>query len=256
VQRIAARADALLAQYLEAENETQSMGDEVVPETSPVDINAGFAPPERLTYRGTVILKRQFGERGWFRIDGARATYDSLYQAQMAVNRQALAGVAMLFDEELLDRFVQADLNRDAKLVWREIRVFQQELYEEFDYKANDVALRPTEFLRSGGGDCEDWALVTSALLRFWGIDSLIAVVKDRAGPDAHAITLMRARTPEVRSQAIYLYERWIRHIPDAEPGLYVPIDYNRVGEVSRAVAPHYWYVQVERPEFVYGLGW
>lgn len=255
-QRIAARAESLSTQYFESDSERQSEGAEAEPVPGEVDINAGLAPPERLRYRDTIILRRQFGDRACFRVDGSRVTYDSLYEAQMAVNRQALAAAATYFDEELLIRFEAADVSRDAKLEWREIRVFQQDLYSEFSHQVNDVALRPDEFLRLGGGDCEDWALVTCALLRFWGIENLIAIVKDSDAPFSHAITLMRARTAEVRSQAVYLYEEWLDHIPDAEPGLYVPIDYNRVGEASTAVSWDYWYVAVERPEFVYGLRW
>jgi hypothetical protein len=46
-----------------------------------------------------------------------------------------------------------------------------------------------------------------------------------------------------------------IRHLPNAEPGQYVPIDYHFVGAMPPAAGPDYRYVWIDRPEFLYELG-
>jgi len=39
------------------------------------------------------------------------------------------------------------------------------------------MGVSPHRFLQEGGGDCEDWALFTASLLRFWNYEAYIGSV-------------------------------------------------------------------------------
>lgn len=63
------------------------------------------------------------------------------------------------------DLYARADLDGDGALCWKEIRAFQKRVVYTFEYQENRTALSPEEFIRNGGGDCEDFALFTAELV-------------------------------------------------------------------------------------------
>lgn len=160
---------------------------------------------------------------------------------------QEVSGIA---NQELIRRYLDADTNGDETLSWNELQSFQDALKKRFRYQTNSVALDPTAFLRSGGGDCEDWALMTAGLLRFWGAEVYIGSVTSSSG--SHAVTLVR--TERVPAGAIYFtFTESRRESMSLPAGRYVPIDYTRVGGLSYAVGTEYRIRRVRVPEDLYG---
>ena len=79
-----------------------------------------------------------------------------------------MTGIA---ESELETLYERADTDGNGCLAWAELSSFQARLARTYAYLSNEPALRPDQFMRSGGGDCEDWALFTCGLLRYWGWD-------------------------------------------------------------------------------------
>lgn len=250
---VAARAAWVIEAYSRGRVEAASRHKAAEPALPPSKPTSGR--PEIIRYRDTEIRRRAFGTTEWFGIVGSSRVYETLRDAKMAVNTQKLAASARLHDEALLSRFEAADMNGNARLEWEEIERFQSQLFSEFAYRENDTALAPHRFLSEGGGDCEDWALVTAALLRFWGIECLVGIVVDGKSSGSHAVALMRSYSPPAGAETLHVHEWMIRHVPNGQRGLYVPVDYDSVGAMSSPVGPDYWYIWVDRPEFLYDLG-
>jgi hypothetical protein len=157
-------------------------------------------------------------------------------------------------DANLIAKYAQADSNRDRHLSWSEVETFQLRLNRAYDYLANDTALRPDEFIAAGGGDCEDWSLVTAGLLQFWGWETYIGSLRSSDGEGAHAVCLVRLSSkPSTYSyyqfeESAKLGSKWIR------AGFYVPIDYAHVGSLSNAVNKRWTLKYIRVPAEIYGL--
>ncbi len=152
----------------------------------------------------------------------------------------------------LTARYVEADANRDGELQWQEIRTFQGRLVREFEYRFNDSALPPRDFVSLGSGDCEDFALFTCGLLRFWGTDCYIGLLESGFVDNGHAIALVPVA--EVPRGFDYFDLREDFALPPEAPRcFYVPIDYQFVGGLSNAVSPAWSLTEVRRPEELYG---
>ncbi len=96
-----------------------------------------------------------------------------------------------LSDRALEARYLAADLNRSGRLAFEELQAFQEKTWREFRYESNEPALRPDEFLAAGCGDCEDFALYTAGLLRFWGWEPYLGILAaSRHGSNGHAVCL------------------------------------------------------------------
>jgi len=159
------------------------------------------------------------------------------------------------FDADLVSRYLDADLNGSGKLSFDELRVFQQKTYREFRYQANDLALRPDEFLAAGGGDCEDFALYTASLLRFWGWKPFIGSFAASKGSTGHAVCLSYEEGAFPKDYEYFKIDDWTT--VDGSPlpaGKYVPIDYDHVGSLSNAVGSGWKLRSVFIPEKIWGL--
>ena len=140
-----------------------------------------------------------------------------------------------------------ADRDRDGILSWSEVQRFQNGLYRRYRYQSNGTALRPAEFLEASGGDCEDWALVTAALLHFWGIEAQIATIESETG--AHAVTLV-----PVTAVPRGFLELTVPHRDTLEERHYVPIDYTQVGGLSSAVGERFTVTRTRSPDEIFGM--
>jgi len=150
--------------------------------------------------------------------------------------------------------YAGADTDRDGYLCWKEIEEFQGKLASRYQYRHNTTALRPDEFLARGGGDCEDWALVTCGLLRYWGWDGYVAALFPPGGGDGHALCMARRAEPP-RGFEYYRVEEGVyaRDGEPVRPGYYVPIDYQVVGGSSSAVKRGWHLEAFYTPERIYG---
>lgn len=153
----------------------------------------------------------------------------------------------------LLSLLASADLDRSGTLSWHELHVFQRRLVEDYQYLRNSMALSPDLFLYEGGGDCEDWALMTVALARYWGWDAYVAGFFDsRSG---HALALVRSPDPvpdyyfswDIRGARTLKGDR----VPD---GRYVPVDYDFVGGFSSALRAGMELRHYMNPDRMYGV--
>jgi transglutaminase-like putative cysteine protease len=157
-------------------------------------------------------------------------------------------------DPGVLKIYETADRDGNGNLSWGELEDFQKDLMRKVRYKHNTTALRPDEFLKQGGGDCEDWSLFTCGLLRYWGIEAFVGTFTDPKDSSGHAVAMVFSREKiegKVFYEARNAFTRQNTRIPD---GWYAPIDYEFVGALSDAVSPGSvfdgWYV----PERIYGL--
>ncbi len=155
----------------------------------------------------------------------------------------------------LIDWYVAADSNRNLELSWDEIQNFQNELVKCYTYKPNLTALNPVVFVAEGGGDCEDFALVTAGLIRFW--DGLPYIAGFAPGPHAegHAVCLVYSEV-EPDSGTYYVIDEpaFVWSGENAPAGYYIPIDYEYVRSTSNAMGSG-WYLQtLYGPEKMYGI--
>ena len=151
--------------------------------------------------------------------------------------------------------YADADRDRDGYLCWEEIRGFQRSLTRRYRYLRNTTALRPDQFLSQGGGDCEDWALVTCGLLRYWGWESYVGAFFPPDGGDGHALCLVRWAEPPRGFDCLRVaggVSTWDGKA--VRPGYYVPVDYELVGGTSNAVRPGWRLKCFYTPEAIYGL--
>lgn len=144
-------------------------------------------------------------------------------------------------------RYAAADANGDGALSWDELSFFQQDLVADIPYAKNSTALSPDAFLAAGSGDCEDFAIFTCGLLRYWGIDCYLA-------------SLSPGGTHEVTGHAVALIP--VASVPEgfvsmshgsADAARYVPVDYEYVGGLSTAVGTDWKLRWVRKPEDLYG---
>ncbi|MFW5728554.1 MAG: WYL domain-containing protein [Spirochaetota bacterium] len=197
------------------------------------DAAAHDAGTDHLWYRGERIDRRYRAGSVTYSVDGVDRSFTSLQEARLAINRREFVATTGISNRELLRRYAHADTNADGDLDWQEIRVFQRRLYSEYRYLTNDIALTPDSFFRNGGGDCEDWSLVTAGLLQFWQIPAYVASIASETG--FHAVALVRTSRPPAGALYFTFEDHW--DLPD---GAYVPIDYDKVGGLTNAVGPAY----------------
>lgn len=183
---------------------------------------------ENLVFRGVEYTKLSNKvSLDYTRLDNYES-YTSEFELKMDINKEIFRSITSIDDPHLEDIYVKADKNKDGLLSWKEIEKFQSWLYAHFKYKVNDVVLRPDEFLKNNGGDCDDWSEVTAGLMYFYGYEPYIARF-GRTKIIGHALCLVKVNTNEISPYYMwYEIEDW--SIPD---GYYVPIDYDRVGGLS-----------------------
>ncbi len=235
--------DTLVARVAElAKTDTPAR---TAPPRKMTDMTPGPAGSDPILYRGEQIDRHSRGGTRSYTVGGLDRSFATLQEARLAINRREFVAVTGISNRDLLQRYAGADTNGDGDLDWDEIRLFQERLYKEYRYLTNQTALTPDAFFRKGGGDCEDWALVTAGLLQFWQIPVYLASIASNTG--FHAVALVR--TPRPPAGALFFtFEDW----PNLPDGKYVPIDYDAVGDLTNAVGRDYRIRKVWVPHTVY----
>ena len=178
----------------------------------------------------------------------------TVYENTLASNSSRFTETTGITNQTLLARYADADKNCDAALSWSEIASFQRSLKQDFAYISNDVALRPDNFLVSGGGDCEDWSLVTAGLLRFWGYQTYIGSMRSSDNINRHAVCLVRLAEKPSGYFYYHFEESGTFGGSYISSGYYVPIDYENVGSLTSAVGPGWELRHIYTPEKIYGM--
>ncbi len=146
-----------------------------------------------------------------------------------------------------------ADRDGDDALEWEELAAFQSWLDRTYAYRSNVLALRPDQFLAQGGGDCEDWALFCCGLLRFWGWDPFVGSFAPSEQAIGHAVCLVRVSACLPRFRAWTVETDGILGGYAVEAGTYVPVDYEKVGDLTNAVGEDWRLRVIWKPEAIYG---
>jgi len=210
-------------------------------------------PPEPLpaqwTYRGYRIHR---SEDGTVSVSELEVEAKSGRMMHYLINASFFINETGVSDEELLFNYISADTDKNGHLSWQEVAEFQRRTYRSFTYANNSRALPPDEFLRRGGGDCEDFALYTCGMLRFWGWNCKVASYYPPDGGVGHALALVWSEKP-IRGygyievpEGIYISGREMRR------GYWIPIDYDRVGAFSEVMASDWKLWNLEEPQSLY----
>jgi hypothetical protein len=149
--------------------------------------------------------------------------------------------------ENTLQVFGNADLNRDSKISVAELQAFQNWLKRNFKYKENATALHPDDFILQGGGDCEDFAIMTTCMLNYHGVVAYVAMF-GRVTVNKHAVCIAQVTADKTPGYLYYTLSGW--GIPS---GLYIPIDYEKVGGLS-AIDRRWKIARVYMPVRIYGV--
>jgi hypothetical protein len=206
-------------------------------------------PPKQWTYRGFTLLQ-------WY--DGSVLVPELKLRGKNGRSMHYLINAALFVKEtgigyeELLYRYMEADSDGNGHLSWREICFFQNRTSREFSYRSNSLALPPDEFLRRGGGDCEDFAIYTCGMLRFWGWNCQVASYYPPSGGNGHAITLVWSGTPIGGYGYFKIEEGAYVGGKKVRPGYWIPIDYDAVGGITNAMGSDWELWDLEDPEALY----
>jgi hypothetical protein len=155
------------------------------------------------------------------------------------------------------DRF---DTNYNGELDWGEIEEFQETVYEEFTYQHNDTVLSPAEFMRRGGGDCDDFATFSASFIEHHGYPGYVigydpATPAEEAG---HAVAAVYIGSSTHRAGYVSLEAGRLRDASGAPAGSYragnyVVLDYWQIGvPISKQGPLDY----VARPGDLIGARW
>ncbi|MCX7023416.1 MAG: WYL domain-containing protein [Spirochaetes bacterium] len=176
-------------------------------------------------------------------------------EAVSAIRTPRFAAATGLDDPGLVRRYLAADLNGSGKLSYDELAVFQDRTFRNFTYESNDLALSPDEFLAAAGGDCEDFALYTAGLLRYWGWNPYIGCFAPSATGTGHAVCLVREPGAVPAGFAFWTIEAWTSEDgTELSPGTYIPVDYDHVGSLSEAVEKGWKLQEIYLPEKAWHL--
>jgi hypothetical protein len=153
---------------------------------------------------------------------------------------------------DIVDIFTRFDVDHSGILTWDEVETFQQYIFQKYKYLSNSTALRPDSFLTQGGGDCEDWALLSCEFFRYWGWDAFVAGFFNEK--EGHAVCFVKAEQviPDAYIKYYLSGDRTLEG--DSIPaGWYVPVDYFAVGSYSNAVEAGMKLTEYLTPYKVYG---
>ncbi len=169
-----------------------------------------------------------------------------------AVRTVAFRVATGIASEKLEALYEKADTDGSGRLAWDELSAFQSRISREYSYLSNEPALRPDQFLQQGGGDCEDWALFTCGLLRYWGWDPWVGSLGPAGGGTGHAVCMVRLAEKPPRFAWWHIDEDGTMGGLPVKEGWYVPVDYEHVGELSNAVEDGWDLRALWRPESIY----
>ena len=232
-------------------NQPEESGSQFIPSPTPIPRPAPEPAPQLdevrpLEYRGRRIEARRTARHTVYILIVSGRAYESIHDARVAVNASLLSARTGMTDPDLIALFAGTDGDHDGEISWQEIQRFQTALDRTYRYQSNSTALRPDEFMAAGGGDCEDWALMTAGMLQFWGIPVFIGSLASSTGH--HAIALVP--TTRIPPGAMTI------DVPTGgslRAGSYIPIDYEHVGRLSNAVARRFTVEWIWVPEEIYG---
>jgi hypothetical protein len=135
--------------------------------------------------------------------------------------------------QEVIDLFVLYDIDGNGKISIIELQHFQNYIFRTYKYQNNTTALPPAQFIKAGGGDCEDFAIMTAEFLIFWGETCLVGgLYNSRTG---HAIALLKIDVVPKDCVSINIPSNSYYAKMGVPEGNYIPIDYNYVGGYSTA---------------------
>jgi hypothetical protein len=146
-----------------------------------------------------------------------------------------------------IEIFRKADSNSDRIISVNELQIFQNWLKRSFKYKENNTALHPDDFITQGGGDCEDFAIMTTCMLNYHGVVAYVAGF-GRVTVNKHAVCIVQVSNDKTPGYMYYTLSGW--GIPS---GIYIPIDYEKVGGLS-AIDRRWKIARISRPISIYGV--
>jgi len=199
------------------------------------------------SYREFTVIKENSG----YFVEELEKSFETLFDAVIAVNATVYIRETGILNYRLIQRYIDADIDRDGILAWSEIKIFQRRMQADFAYRINERALRPDEFLEEGGGDCEDFALFTAGLLFFWNYEACIGILD--TGDSSHAVTLVLVDTLPRNFKGYYIADALVPPKDHFIEGLYTVIDYYRVGNFTKASGKRAQLAGVMMPQSSYG---
>ncbi|MFN0050167.1 MAG: transglutaminase domain-containing protein [Cytophagales bacterium] len=153
---------------------------------------------------------------------------------------------------KIIKWYQNADLNKNNKLEVFELQQFQNDLCKRYKYKNNVVALNPDQFINQGRGDCEDFAIITCNLLRFYGETAYVASFGKYSKFGGHCLCFWKVKG-KVPSYATNWYKMYNRKTRSNDT--YIPIDYQKVGGLT-AIDGRFKPYRLSDPEEMYGKVW
>lgn len=153
------------------------------------------------------------------------------------------------FSEYVMQLIESADRNKDKKISVGELQMFQYRLVREFKYKHNKTALHPNDFVAQGGGDCEDFAIMTTCMLNHYGIVAYVASF-GRVTTNKHSLCMVKTQKPVPPGYLYYTLNGW-----NAPKGTYIPVDYDKIGGL-KAIDRRWKIARMVRPKHLIGRIW
>jgi len=148
--------------------------------------------------------------------------------------------------ERTLKIFRNADSNGDGNISIGELQTFQNWLKRNYKYKSNSTALHPDDFIAQGGGDCEDFSIMTTCMLNYHGVVAYVAGF-GRVTVNKHAVCIVQVTSDKIPGYLYYTLNGW--GIP---AGIYIPVDYEKVGGLS-AIDRRWKIARINKPVTIYG---
>jgi len=210
---------------------------------------------EEVTFGGYLLRTVRSGGKERFEVPELGIVTGNKAEAVSAIRLPRFVKAMGFFDPDLAGRYLDADLNGSGRLSFDELKVFQERTYRNFRYEANEPALRPDEFMTAGGGDCEDFALYTAGLLRYWGWEPYIGLLAGSEYEIGHVVCLSYEEGSFPDGFTYFDIKAWTTEDGSPlRPGTYVPIDYSHVGSLSNAVKKGWKLRSIYTPEKAWGL--
>ncbi|TFG59980.1 MAG: hypothetical protein E4H36_12845 [Spirochaetales bacterium] len=217
------------------------------------------APPPPVTvttyseYRGFRIKVDTTGSESACTVEDLQISTTSYYVALRGINDLLFREATGMANGELENIYASADKDGSGALSWEEVIKFQSWLAGAYAYRFNEAALWPYQFMIQRGGDCEDWALFTCGLLRYWGWESYVGAFMPPGGYLGHAITLVYSQQEIIGFGSYSIEEHCYLNGRPVKAGCYIPIDYEKVGDISDAMEADWELKELFVPEEIYG---
>jgi len=179
-----------------------------------------------------------------------RYLYNDLYSPKLNLvyNKLLIENIGY-HSQKVIEIFKKADANNDHKISESELQQYQNWLTQRFRYKENETALCPDDFIAQGGGDCEDFAIMTCCMLNYHGVVAFVAGF-GRVTTNKHAVCIMQINEPVPPGYLYYTLENW--NVPN---GMYTPIDYEKIGGL-KAIDRRWKIARINKPVDMYGKYW